>query len=94
MTSCSMLRWPRPSPTAKSPTLNERLSNGFDLRCNSSQLLRSDASKQIALFARIDKLFDSDCENVGLPGEEPGDVDVPLFENFSNSRFVGPGQPD
>ena len=48
---------------------------------------------KVAFFARIDNLFDTDYENFGLLGEEPSEVAVPLFENFSNPRFVGPGAP-
>ena len=50
-------------------------------------------NENIELFARVDNLFDTDYENFGLLGEEPSEVDVPLFEDFSNPRFVGPGAP-
>ena len=29
----------------------------------------------------------------GLLGEEPSEVQVPLFENFADPRFVGPAMP-
>ncbi len=47
----------------------------------------------LELFARITNLFDKDYESFGLLGEEPGEVEVPLFEDFENPRFVGPGAP-
>ncbi|MFT5132965.1 MAG: iron complex outermembrane receptor protein [Gammaproteobacteria bacterium] len=47
----------------------------------------------LEFFARINNVFDKDYENFGLLGEEPSEVDVPLFENFENPRFVGPGAP-
>lgn len=50
-------------------------------------------NNNVEFFARINNLFDADYENFGLLGEEPSEVDVPLFENFSNPRFVGPGAP-
>ena len=50
-------------------------------------------NENFEFFARIDNLFDEDYENFGLLGEEPSEVEVPLFENFSNPRFVGPGAP-
>ncbi|NKB37825.1 MAG: TonB-dependent receptor plug domain-containing protein [Gammaproteobacteria bacterium] len=50
-------------------------------------------NEMIEFFARVDNLFDTDYENFGLLGEEPSEVDVPLFENFSNPRFLGPGAP-
>lgn len=50
-------------------------------------------NEHLEFFARIDNLFDEDYENFGLLGEEPSEVEVPLFEDFSNPRFVGPGAP-
>ncbi len=47
----------------------------------------------IEFFARIDNLFDNDYENFGLLGEEPSEVEVPLFEDFEDPTFVGPGAP-
>ncbi len=50
-------------------------------------------NEHVEFFARIDNLFNKDYENFGLLGEEPSEVDVPLFANFENPRFVGPGTP-
>ena len=50
-------------------------------------------NRHIEFFARIDNLFDKDYENFGLLGEEPSELEVPLFEDFTNPRFVGPGAP-
>jgi outer membrane receptor protein involved in Fe transport len=47
----------------------------------------------ILLFARISNLFDADYETFGLLGEDPSEVEVPLFEDFSDPRFFGPGAP-
>lgn len=50
-------------------------------------------NEKIEFFARVDNLFDTDYVNFGLLGEEPSEVDVPLFANFTNPRFLGPGAP-
>jgi iron complex outermembrane recepter protein len=47
----------------------------------------------IEFFARINNVFDKDYESFGLLGEEPSEVDVPLFSSFTNPRFLGPGAP-
>jgi iron complex outermembrane recepter protein len=47
----------------------------------------------IEFFARINNVFDKDYESFGLLGEEPSEVDVPLFSTFTNPRFLGPGAP-
>jgi iron complex outermembrane recepter protein len=50
-------------------------------------------NEHVEFFARINNVFDKDYESFGLLGEEPSEVDVPLFANFSNPRFLGPGSP-
>jgi outer membrane receptor protein involved in Fe transport len=50
-------------------------------------------NQHIELFARINNVFDKDYESFGLLGEAPSEVDVPLFANFKNPRFLGPGAP-
>ena len=50
-------------------------------------------NEHIDLFARVSNLFDADYETFGLLGDEPSEVEVPLFENFTNPRFVGPAPP-
>jgi outer membrane receptor protein involved in Fe transport len=47
----------------------------------------------VLLFARVSNLFDADYETFGLLGEDPSEVEVPLFEDFSDPRFFGPGAP-
>jgi outer membrane receptor protein involved in Fe transport len=47
----------------------------------------------ILFFARISNLFDADYETFGLLGEDPSEVEVDLFEDFSDPRFFGPGAP-
>ena len=47
----------------------------------------------IEFSVRVSNLLDRDYETFGLLGEEPSEVDVPLFEDFSNPRFVGPASP-
>ena len=50
-------------------------------------------NQHIELFARINNVFNKNYESFGLLGEEPSEVDVPLFADFDNPRFVGPGAP-
>jgi outer membrane receptor protein involved in Fe transport len=90
------------------------LSLGFDVVCNSDQVMRGDESNQLdtvdgyalvnlrgqwriskhfQFFARISNLFDADYETFGLLGENPSEVEVPLFEDMSDPRFYGPGAP-
>jgi outer membrane receptor protein involved in Fe transport len=47
----------------------------------------------ILFFARVSNLFDADYETFGLLGEDPSEVEVDLFEDFSDPRFFGPGAP-
>jgi iron complex outermembrane receptor protein len=48
---------------------------------------------RLEFFARINNVFDTNYETFGLLGEEPNEVGVPLFEDFRNPRFLGPGAP-
>ena len=50
-------------------------------------------TKHLLLFARVSNLFDADYETFGLLGEDPGEVEVPLYQDFSIPRFFGPGAP-
>ena len=50
-------------------------------------------NRHLEFFARVDNVFDTSYENFGLLGEEPSEVDIPLFRNFENPRFLGPGAP-
>ena len=47
----------------------------------------------LEVFMKVNNAFDTDYENFGLLGDQPSDLDVPLFANFSNPLFVGPGPP-
>jgi len=50
-------------------------------------------SDHIELFARVSNLFDEDYETFGVLGEDPSEVEVPLFEDFGQPLFVGPATP-
>jgi outer membrane receptor protein involved in Fe transport len=50
-------------------------------------------NEHLVFFATINNLLDKDYETFGLIGEEPGEVDVPAFAQFTNPRFLGPGAP-
>ncbi|MDH3747551.1 MAG: TonB-dependent receptor [Gammaproteobacteria bacterium] len=54
---------------------------------------RYSINDNIELFARVSNLFDQKFETFGLLGEEPSEVEVPLLEDFTNPRFVGPAPP-
>ncbi len=47
----------------------------------------------IEFFARVSNVLDEEYETFGLLGEEPSEVGVPLFDDFSNPNFVGPASP-
>ncbi len=47
----------------------------------------------LEFFARVSNLFDEEYETFGLLGEEPSEVDVPLYADFEIPRFVGPAAP-
>lgn len=48
---------------------------------------------QFEIFARIDNLSDEQFETFGLLGEEPGEVEVPIIEDFSIPVFLGAAPP-
>ena len=48
---------------------------------------------RLRFFARISNLFDTDYETFGLLGEDPSEVGVQAFEDYSDPRFFGPGAP-
>jgi outer membrane receptor protein involved in Fe transport len=50
-------------------------------------------NRHIELFARINNLSNTAYETFGLLGESPDAVDLPLFQAFSNPRYLGPGAP-
>lgn len=50
-------------------------------------------NENFEFFAQVNNLFDNDYETFGLVGEDPSEVDVPLFSSFSIPRFFGPGAP-
>ena len=47
----------------------------------------------LLLYARVHNLFDSKFETFGLLGEEPGEVEVPLVEDFEIPVFLGAAPP-
>jgi iron complex outermembrane receptor protein len=42
-------------------------------------------------FARVNNVYDKDYENFDLLSEALSQVDIRLFTEFENQRFVGPG---
>lgn len=47
----------------------------------------------LEIFARINNVFDEEFETFGLLGEEPGELEVPVIENLTVPRFLGPAAP-
>lgn len=50
-------------------------------------------NQHMEFFAKVSNLLDTDYETFGLLGEDPSEVDTPLYQNFSIPRFLGPGAP-
>ena len=50
-------------------------------------------NERLLVYARIHNLFDAEFETFGLLGEEPGEVEVPLIEDFEVPVFLGPAPP-
>ncbi|MDE0479707.1 MAG: TonB-dependent receptor [Gammaproteobacteria bacterium] len=48
---------------------------------------------RLLVYAQIHNLFDSKFETFGLLGEEPGEVEVPLVEDFEIPIFLGAAPP-
>ncbi len=48
-------------------------------------------NRHLEIFARVANLFDTDCENYGLLGEDPSEV-IPGLNNTS-PRSLGVGAP-
>lgn len=51
------------------------------------------ATPSTELFLRVENALDAEYESFGLIGEEPSEVELPLFADFENPRFVSPGAP-
>ena len=51
------------------------------------------ATRSAKLFLRIENALDEEYESFGLIGEAPSEVELPLFRDFKNPRFVSPGAP-
>ena len=51
------------------------------------------ATPSTELFLRVENALDEAYESFGLIGEEPSEVELPLFADFENPRFVSPGAP-
>lgn len=54
---------------------------------------RYSVSEKLEVFAKIDNLLDREYESFGLLGEEPGELEVPIIEDFTNPVFLGAGAP-
>ncbi len=54
---------------------------------------RYSINEKLEVFAKIDNLLDRDYESFGLLGEEPGELGVPIIEDFTNPVFLGAGAP-
>ncbi len=50
-------------------------------------------SERLLMYAQVHNLFDSSFETFGLLGEEPGEVEVPLVEDFEIPIFLGAAPP-
>ena len=54
---------------------------------------RYSINEKLEVFAKVDNLLDRDYESFGLLGEEPGELGVPIIEDFTNPVFLGSGAP-
>ena len=54
---------------------------------------RYQISEDLEVFANILNLFNEEYESFGLLGEEPGEVEVPIIEDFEIPVFLGAGPP-
>ena len=50
-------------------------------------------SDSFEVVAKIENVFDTEYETFGLLGEEPGELEVPIIEDFTIPRFLGAGAP-
>jgi len=50
-------------------------------------------SRNLEVFAKVDNLFDKKYENFGLLGENPGEAELPVIEDFSIPLFLGAAAP-
>jgi len=50
-------------------------------------------NKTFEIFTRINNVLDKDYATFGLLGENPAELGIASFAQFSNSRFLGPGAP-
>ncbi len=50
-------------------------------------------SDRLLVYAQVHNLFDAKFETFGLLGEEPGEVEVPLVEDFEIPIFLGAAPP-
>lgn len=54
---------------------------------------RYSINEKMEVFAKVDNLLDREYESFGLLGEEPGELGVPIIEDFANPVFLGAGAP-
>ena len=50
-------------------------------------------SDNLEVFANVHNLFDEEFETFGLLGEEPGELEVPIIEDFTKPLFLGAASP-
>jgi len=50
-------------------------------------------SERLLIYAQVHNLLDAEFETFGLLGEEPGEVEVPLIEDFEIPIFLGAAPP-
>ncbi|PCI75811.1 MAG: TonB-dependent receptor [SAR86 cluster bacterium] len=58
-----------------------------------SMRARYSINEKLEVFAKVDNLLDREYESFGLLGEEPGELGVPIIEDFTNPVFLGAGAP-
>ena len=54
---------------------------------------RYQLNDDIVFFAKIENLFDKEFETFGLLGDNPGELDLPIIEDFSVPLFLGSAPP-
>lgn len=50
-------------------------------------------NRSMSLFASVNNALDAEYETFGLLGEEPGELAVPIIEELTVPRFLGPAAP-
>jgi len=50
-------------------------------------------NQNMSLFVTVNNVFDEEYKTFGLLGEEPGELEVPIIEDLTVPRFLGPAAP-